>query len=53
MKERITGIVLSSIRHSDRYNVTNVYTLEKGRLALLTPAGPGKGDGRQRRDFSR
>lgn len=46
MKERITGIVLSSIRHSDRYNVTNVYTLEKGRLALLTPAGPGKG-GRQ------
>lgn len=46
MKKKITGIALGSIRHSDRYNVTNVYTLEKGRMALLTPAGSGKG-GRQ------
>lgn len=42
MKEKITGIVLGSIRHSDRFNVTNIYTLEKGQFALLTPAGSGK-----------
>lgn len=42
MKEKITGIVLGSIRHSDRFNVTNIFTLEKGQLTLLTSAGSGK-----------
>lgn len=42
MKEKITGIVLGSIRHSDRFNVTNVFTLENGQLTLLTSAGNGK-----------
>lgn len=39
MKEKITGIVLGTVRHSDRHNVTGIYTRERGRLALLTPAG--------------
>lgn len=39
MKEKITAIVLGTVKHSDRHNVTSVYTREQGRLALLTPAG--------------
>ena len=39
MKDKITGIVLGTVRHSDRHNVTGVYTRERGRMALLTPAG--------------
>ena len=46
MKEKISAIVLSSIKHSDRHNVTSVYTREKGRMALLTPAGTSR-KGRQ------
>lgn len=42
MKEKITGIVLGTVRHSDRHNVTGIYTRERGRLALLTPAGSGR-----------
>lgn len=42
MKEKITGIILGSIRHCDRFNVTGVYTLEKGRIAMLTPAGTSR-----------
>ncbi len=42
MKEKISAIILGNIRHSDRHNVTNVFTRERGRMALLTPAGGGK-----------
>ncbi len=42
MKENLKGIVLGSIRHSDRHNVTNVFTRERGRMALLTPVGATK-----------
>lgn len=42
MKEKISAIILGSIRHSDRHNVTNVFTRERGRMALLTPAGGGR-----------
>lgn len=42
MKEKITAIVLGSIRHSDRHNVCTVFTRERGRMALLTPAGGAK-----------
>ena len=42
MKEKITGIVLGTVRHSDRHNVTAVYTRERGRMSLLTPAGPSR-----------
>ena len=42
MKENITGIVLGTIKHSDRHNVTSIYTREHGRMAFLTPAGASK-----------
>lgn len=38
MKETITGIVLGTVKHSDRHNVTSIYTRERGRMAFLTPA---------------
>ncbi len=42
MKENITGIVLGTVKHSDKHNVTNIYTRERGRIAFLTPAGSSK-----------
>ncbi len=42
MKEKITCIVLGTVKHNDRHNVTSVYTRERGRLALLTPAAATK-----------
>ncbi len=42
MKESITGIVLGTVKHSDRHNITNIYTRERGRLAFLTPAGASR-----------
>lgn len=43
MKEKITGIVLGIVRHSDRHNVVTVFTRERGRMAFLAPAGGSKG----------
>lgn len=42
MKETLKGIVLGTIRHSDKHNVTNIFTLERGRMAFLTAAGATK-----------
>ncbi len=42
MKEHISGIVLGTVRHSDRHNVTNIFTRERGRMAFLSPAGSSK-----------
>ncbi len=42
MKEHISGIVLGTVKHSDRHNVTSIYTRERGRLAFLSPAGSSK-----------
>ena len=42
MKESLKAIVLGTIRHSDRHNVTNVFTRQRGRMAFLTPAGSSK-----------
>ncbi len=42
MKEHISGIVLGTVKHSDRHNVTNIYTRERGRMAFLSPAGASK-----------
>ncbi len=42
MKENITGIVLGTVKHSDRHNVTSIYTRERGRIAVLAPAGTSK-----------
>ncbi len=43
MTEKIEAIVLGVIRHSDRHNVVTVFSRERGRMALLSPAGNGKG----------
>ena len=42
MKEHISGIVLGTVKHSDRHNVTSIYTRERGRMAFLSPAGTSK-----------
>lgn len=42
MKESINGIVLGIVKHSDRHNITNIYTRERGRMAFLSPAGTSK-----------
>lgn len=42
MKENLKSIVLGTIRHSDRHNVASVFTLERGRMAFLTPVGATK-----------
>ncbi|MDE5839992.1 MAG: recombination protein O N-terminal domain-containing protein [Muribaculaceae bacterium] len=42
MKEKITGIILGTIKHNDRHNITGIYTRERGRMSLLTPAGTTK-----------
>ncbi len=42
MKQHISGIVLGTVKHSDRHNVTNIYTRERGRMAFLSPAGSSK-----------
>lgn len=46
MKENLKGIILGTIKHSDKHNVTNAFTLERGRMAFLTPVGATK-KGRQ------
>lgn len=42
MIEKISGIVLSTIKHSDKSAVVNVYTPTHGRLPLLVSLGAGK-----------
>lgn len=42
MIEKITGIVLDVVRHSDRYNIVTLFTRERGRVAFLSAAGNGK-----------
>lgn len=39
MNEKIQGIVLGVIRHSDRHNIASVYTRSRGRMSFLTSAG--------------
>lgn len=33
---------MGTVRHSDRHNVTGIYTRERGRMAFLTPAGSSR-----------
>lgn len=42
MLTRVQGLVLGTVRHSDRFNITSLYTRSHGRISLLTPAGAGK-----------
>lgn len=48
MIEKVTGIVLTSIRHSDRHDITSVYTRERGRVPVATPASRGRKSGCRR-----
>ncbi len=38
MTEKIQGLVISVVKHSDRYNVVTLFTRTHGRLAFLSPA---------------
>lgn len=40
--EKIRGIVLGTIKHSDRSDITTLYTLQRGRMAVASPAGGTK-----------
>lgn len=40
--ERIRGIVIDVVRHTDRHNVVTLYTRERGRMSFLMPAGSGR-----------
>ena len=40
MKQSVEGIVLQSVKHSDRTSIVTVYTAAHGRLALAVAAGP-------------
>ncbi len=42
MVENYKGIVLRCIKYSDNLMITDVYTLEKGRLSFLLPVSHGK-----------
>ena len=42
MIEKIEGIVLDIVKHSDRHNVVTLYTRSRGRMAFLSTASKGK-----------
>lgn len=48
MIEKITGIVLETVRHNDRHDIVTVYTRERGRVPFLVPSSSTKA-GRMRR----
>ncbi len=50
MKEKLTAIVLSVVRHSDRADIVTLYTRERGRVSLVSRVGTSKA-GRMRRSM--
>lgn len=42
MIEKIEGIVIDIIKHSERYNVVTLYTRSRGRVAFLSPVPKSK-----------
>ncbi len=42
MIEKITGIVIDTVKHSDRFNIVTLFTREHGRMSFLSPAGKGR-----------
>ena len=42
MTEKIEGIVLGVIRHSDRHNIVTLFTRERGRMSFIVRTGSGK-----------
>ncbi|MCM1005556.1 MAG: DNA repair protein RecO [Prevotella sp.] len=43
MNEKVKGIVLNKVRHSDRVNIVGVYTPGMGRVSLVMNVGTGAG----------
>lgn len=48
MIEKLTGIVLETVRHNDRHDIVTVYTRERGRVPFLVQSSATKA-GRMRR----
>lgn len=46
--ESILGIVIDTVKHSDKYNIVTLYTRQRGRIPFLSSAAGGK-SGRIRR----
>lgn len=42
MEEKVRGILLGTVKHSDRANVVTFYTRERGRMAVVSPIGTGR-----------
>lgn len=42
MITKIHGILLSSVKHSDKSNIVTLYTAEKGRVSFVSSVGTGK-----------
>lgn len=42
MDEKVRGIILGTVKHSDRANVVTLYTRERGRMAVVSPVGTGR-----------
>lgn len=40
--ERLTGIVLDTVKYSDRHNIVTLFAREQGRVAMLVSASQGK-----------
>ena len=49
MLTKLRGIVLQTIRHNDRNDIVTLYTRERGRVAVLAPAGGSSKSARMRR----
>ncbi len=41
MKEKLRGIVLGTVKHSDKNNIVTIYTAEYGRMAFISKCGSG------------
>ena len=43
MYEKLTGVVLSTVKYSDRHNIVHIYTDAHGRMAFAVPQGSTRG----------
>lgn len=43
MYEKLTGVVLSTVKYSDRHNIVHIFTDGCGRMAFAVPAGGSRG----------
>ena len=40
--QKVAGIVIDTVKHSDRHNIVTLFAREQGRVSLLSSAGGGK-----------